>query len=79
MCSLALEAPVTPGDDGYPLHVRITEGNDIYGFVQCGALCAMDLGVREREGSARVVGSLDDDTMSRVLACVRIVTGLDRE
>lgn len=78
MCSLTVLAPITSRDNGYPLHVPIAEGNDVYGFVQCEALRAMDLDVREREGSAEVVTRLDDATMSEVLARVAVVLGLDR-
>lgn len=77
MCSLTLLAPVTSRDNGYPLHVRIAEGNPIYGFVQCEAIRAMDLGVRENEGAIEVVGSLDDDTMANVLATVLVVLGVE--
>lgn len=77
MCSLTVLAPITSRDNGYPLHVPIAEGNDVYGFVQCEALRAMDLDVREREGSAEVVTRLDDVTMSEVLARVAVVLGLD--
>ena len=77
MCSLTTVVPVTSRDNGYPLHVPIAEGNEIYGFVQCEALRAMDLDVREREGSAEVIGQLDDTTLSEVLARVKVVLGLD--
>lgn len=77
MCSLTVLAPITSRDNGYPLHVPIAEGNDVYGFVQCEALRAMDLDVREREGSAEVETRLDDVTMSEVLARVAVVLGLD--
>ncbi len=77
MCSLTVLAPITSRDNGYPLHAPIAEGNDVYGFVQCEALRAMDLDVREREGSAEVVTRLDDVTMSEVLARVAVVLGLD--
>lgn len=77
VCSLTVLAPITSRDNGYPLHVPIAEGNDVYGFVQCEALRAMDLEVREREGSAEVVTRLDDVTMSEVLARVAVVLGLD--
>lgn len=78
MCSLTTVAPITSRGDGYPLHVPIAEGNDVRGFVQCEALRAMDLGVREREGSAEVVCRLDDATMADVMARVAVVLGLDR-
>lgn len=77
MCSLTLLAPVTSKDNGYPLHVRIAEGNPIYGFVQCEAIRAMDLGVRESEGAVEVVGSLDDNTMATILATVLVVLGVE--
>lgn len=77
MCSLTTVVPVTSRDNGYPLHVRIADDNEIYGFVQCEALRAMDLDVREREGNAEVIGQIDDDTMANVLACVKVVLGLD--
>lgn len=78
MCSLTTVVPITSRDNGYPLHVPIAEGNDVYGFVQCEALRAMDLNVRELEGAAEVVCQLDDGTMAEVLARVAVVLGLDR-
>lgn len=61
----------------HPLHVRIGAGNPIHGFVQCEALRAVDLDARERDGRAEVVGSVDDETLAQVLACVKVVAGLD--
>ena len=77
MSSLTLVAPITSRDNGFPLHVPIEEGNAIYGFVQCEAIRAMDLGARERENAIEVVGPLDDRTLSRVMACVLVVLGLE--
>ena len=34
MCALSTLAPITSRDNGFPLHIRINDGNDIYGFVQ---------------------------------------------
>ena len=76
MSALTLVAPVTSRDNHYPLHVPITTGNPVFGFVQCEALRAMDLDTRERQGRASVVGQLDDETLAQVLACVKVVTGL---
>lgn len=77
MCALTLLAPVTSADNRYPLHVPIAEGNPIYGFVQCEALRSVDLGARERENAVEVVGSIDDDTLARVLATVLVVMGVE--
>lgn len=77
MCALTTLVPVTSTDNGYPLHVPIAEGNAIEGFVQCEAIRAMDLGVRESEGKAQVVGALDDDTLAAVLARVLVVLGVE--
>jgi len=77
MSALTVLAPVTSLDNHYPLHVRIADGNCIYGFVQCEAIRAMDLGTRELGGSAEVIGTLDDDTMQQIMARVLIVVGLD--
>ncbi len=41
---LTLLAPVISVGDGHPLHVRIADDNPVYGFVQCEALRAVDLG-----------------------------------
>lgn len=76
-CSLTLVAPVTSRDNGFPLHVRIAEGNPIFGFVQCEALRAVDLESRELAGKAQTVGELDEGTLSEVLAVVKVVVGLD--
>lgn len=75
--SLTVLAPVTSKDNGYPLHIRIAEGNEIYGFVQCEAIRALDLGIRELQGSIERVGSLDDATFAKVLACILVVLGVE--
>ena len=77
MCSLTTMIPVTSVDNGYPLHVKIAEGNPIYGFAQCEAVRAIDLEAREREGAVQVVGALDDDTLARILATVLVVLGIE--
>lgn len=78
MSSLTILAPVTSSDNRYPLHVSIAEGNPIYGFVQCEAIRAMDLGAREQQGSVEIVGSLDDETMAEVMARILVVLGVER-
>lgn len=77
-CSLASLLPVTSRDNGYPLHAKIAEGNCIEGFVQCEAIRAMDLGVREAEGALCYEGALDDKTLSIVLAYLKVALGLDK-
>ncbi len=57
--------------------MRIAEGNPIHGFAQCETLRAVDLDTRERDGRAEVVGAIDDAALSQVLACVKVVAGLD--
>ena len=75
ICSLTLLAPITSVDNGYPLHVRIEKEDPVHGFVQCEAIRAVDLGARE--GSVEVVGAVDDATLSRVLATVLVVLGVE--
>ena len=75
--TLTLLAPITSTDNKYPLHVRIAPGNPVDGFVQCEAMRAMDLGVRDDEGKAEIVGRLDDDTLSQVIACALVVMGVE--
>lgn len=75
VCSLTLLAPITSRDNGYPLHVPVAAGNDVYGFVQCEALRSVDLD--SRGGTTEVVGFLDDETLSEVLTRIRIVVGLE--
>ena len=77
MCSLTLLAPVTSHDNGFPLHVPIAKGNPVYGFIQCEALRAIDLETRDLAGSVEYVGALDDATLARTLAYVKVVTGTD--
>ena len=77
MSSLTVLAPITSTDNHYPLHVPIASGNPVYGFVQCEALRAMDLGAREREGGIEVVGALDDNTLAQVMAYVLVVLGVE--
>ncbi|MEC4176109.1 type II toxin-antitoxin system PemK/MazF family toxin [Adlercreutzia sp. R7] len=77
MSALTLLAPITSRDNGYPLHVPIAEGNDVHGFVQCEAIRAMDLNVREQENAAEIIGAIDDNTLAEVLACVLVVLGVE--
>lgn len=73
--SLTVLVPVTSVDNGYPLHVRIAEGNAIHGFAQCEAIRAVDLGARER--SVELAGSLDDATLADILARILVVLGVE--
>ena len=75
--SLTLVAPITSTDNGFPLHVPIAEGNEIYGFVQCEALESLDLGARELNGSLKIVGELDDSTLAKVFSTILVVMGLE--
>lgn len=75
--SLTAVLPITSTDNGYPLHVPIAAGNCVGGFVQCEAVRAMDPGAREAEGALRHEGSLDDHTLSLVLAYLKVALGLD--
>ena len=77
MSALTVLVPVTSTDNGYPLHVRLAEGNPIYGFAQCEALRAMDLGAREAHGAVEVVGAVDDATLASILARVLGVLGVE--
>lgn len=77
MSALTVLAPITSTDNRYPLHVKIADGNPVFGFVQCEAIRAMDLGARERRGAVEIVGSLDDATMAEVMARVLVVIGAE--
>ena len=77
MSALTVLVPVTSTDNGYPLHVRLAEGNPIYGFAQCEARRAMDLGAREAHGAVEVVGAVDDATLASILARVLVVLGVE--
>ncbi len=77
MSALTLLAPITSKDNGYPLHIPIAEGNEVFGFVQCEAMRAMDLNAREREGAVEAVGALDDQTLAKVLATALVVLGIE--
>lgn len=78
MSALTVVVPVTSTNNGYPLHVPISVGNPIEGYVQCEAIRAVDLGIRERQGRAEVVGSLDDATLAKVLSCILVVLGVEQ-
>ncbi len=78
MTALTLVAPITSSDNGFPLHVRIADGNPIAGFVQAEGLRSLDLGWHESNGVLRHIGALDDDTMERVMGMIAIYTGLDQ-
>ena len=70
LTNLTLLAPITSTDNRFPLHVTITEGNPISGFVQCEALRALDLNSR---ASAEYLGAIDDETLSAVLEAIGVV------
>lgn len=76
MCSLTLVAPITSTDNGFPLHVRIAEGNEVSGFVQVEGLRSVDLDWHESHGLLETAGSLDDTTMERVMGRVSVFCGL---
>ena len=76
-CSLTTVVPVTSTDNGYPLHVRIADGNDIGGFAQCEAIRALDLGVQAGRGGVELVGPIDDNTLSQIMATILVLLGLD--
>lgn len=76
MSALTLVAPVTSRNNGFPLHVPIADGNPVYGYVQCEALRAIDLGTRAAHGMAERIGALDDQTLERVMERVAVATGL---
>lgn len=76
MCALTLVAPITSTDNGYPLHVRINDGNEVSGFVQVERLRSIDLGWHAANGSLGTAGALDDDTMARVMGRVSVYCGL---
>lgn len=76
-CSLTLVAPVTSTDNGYPLHTFIREGNPISGFIQAEGIRSLDLGWHESHTALEYIGSLDDETMSDVMARIALFTGLD--
>lgn len=75
-CALTLVAPITSTDNGYPLHVRIADGNEIAGFVQVEGLRSLDLGWHQAHGTLETAGSLDNDTMARVMGRVAVFCGL---
>lgn len=77
MSALTVVVPVTSTDNGYPLHVRLSDDDPIYGFAQCEAIRAMDLGAREARGGVEVVGSVDDATLADILARVLVVIGFE--
>lgn len=77
MCALTLVAPITSTDNGYPLHVRIADGNEVHGFVQVEGLRSLDLGWHAQQGCLKTAGSLDDDTMAKVMGRVASFTGLE--
>lgn len=77
MSALTVLAPITSRDNGYPLHIKIAEGNEVFGFAQCEAVRAMDLNAREHEQAVEVVGALDDQTLAKVMAAVLVVLGIE--
>ena len=78
LAALTLVAPITSRDNGFPLHIPIGEDerNPVFGFVQVEGLRSVDLASRSNAGALEHVGSLDDDTMQRVMGAVGLFTGL---
>jgi mRNA interferase MazF len=70
--SLTVIAPITTVDNGYPLHIRIGENNEVSGFVCIEQLRSMDLTKRK----AKRIGALDDTTMLTVMSHIRGVFNL---
>ncbi|GHT79813.1 hypothetical protein FACS1894104_5080 [Actinomycetota bacterium] len=77
MSALTLVAPVTSTNNHFPLHVKIRKGNCIDGFVQCEAIRAIDLDVREQSGATQHVGAIDDITMQDIMSRILVVVGAD--
>lgn len=77
MSALTLIAPITSTDNGFPLHIRIADENDIHGFIQCEAIRAVDLSARKHKNVVEVTGSLDDHTLARTIAAVLVVLGVE--
>ena len=77
ICALTLLVPITSRDNGYPLHVKITEGNAIGGFAQCEALRSVDLGARFFASGVEKIGELDDGTLADILARILVFMGIE--
>lgn len=77
MSALTVLVPVTSTDNGYPLHVRLADDNEIHGYAQCEAIRAMDLGARERQVSVELAGSVDDSTLADIMARILVVLGIE--
>ncbi len=77
ICALTLLVPITSRDNGYPLHMRIADGNSIEGFAQCEALRSVDLGARFSASGVEKVGELDDGTLADILARILVFMGIE--
>lgn len=72
MSSLTVVAPVTSLDNGYPMHVRLSEDDDASGCVCIEQMRAIDLAAR----GAKRLGSCSAETMDAVLTRVGAVFGI---
>ena len=73
MTNLILLVPITTTDNHFPLHVPISKGNVVEGFIQCEAARALDLSCRD---DIKHLGSIDDETLSAVLEALGVVLGI---
>ena len=72
MSSMTMVAPITSTDSGYPLHVRITDNDDVWVCVCVEQTRAKDLSARR----CRKNGALNDVDMSAVLDVVGAIYGI---
>ena len=68
LSSLAMVAPISSGDNGFPLHVRIPEDGQITGSVCVEQIRALDLVTRE----SLTIGRLDSKTLNTVLHLISL-------
>ena len=70
--SMTIVAPITSVYNGYPMHVPLSESDDVAGCVCVEALRALDLNAR----SCELVGSASEDTFNEVLNRVGAIFGI---
>ena len=77
MSALTVVVPITSRDNGYPLHIPVFGSTDVRGFAECEGIRAIDISSREANGVVELAGCVDNPTLNKILATLRVVLGLD--
>lgn len=72
--SMTIVCPISTRERPFFLHEQLPEGSPVQGSVIMEQIRAIDLGARPHE----LIGRIDDDTLHRILVCLRSFFEEDR-